>query len=199
LFKELQARNAEITESLEQQTATAEILKVISRSPTDVQPVFDVIVKSGLHLFNGQAVALRLLRGDQLELTASSYLSDVGHEFSVPLDGQSATSRAIQRREVIQIPDVQIEEWVGESIKEQARRRGYRATLCAPMMREDKMIGTIAINRVAPGLYSEKEIALLKTFADQAVIAIENVRLFKELQARNADITESLNQQTATA
>jgi len=192
LFKELQARNAEVTEALEQQTATAEILKVISSSPTDVQPVFDAIVKSALHLFSGQAVALRLLRGDRLELTASSYLSDVGHQFSVPLDGHSATSRAIQRREVIQIPDILTEEWVGEPIKEQARRRGYRATLAAPMMREDKVIGTIAINRVAPGLYSEKEFALLRTFADQAVIAIENVRLFNETK-------EALERQTATA
>lgn len=175
----------ETKEALEHQFATADILKVISSSPTDIQPVFNAIVKSALHLFSGQAVALRLLRGDQLELTASSYLSAAGHEFSVPLDGHSGTSRAIQRREVIQIPDILTEEWVGEPIKEQARRRGYRATLCAPMMREDKVIGTIAINRVAPGPYSEKEVALLRTFADQAVIAIENVRLFDELQEKS--------------
>jgi len=175
----------ETKEALEHQSATAEILKVISSSPTDIQPVFNAIVKSALHLFSGQAVALRLLRGDQLELTASSYLSAVGHEFSVPLDGHSGTSRAIQRREVIQIPDILTEEWVGEPIKEQARRRGYRATLCAPMMREDEVIGTIAINRVAPGPYSEKEVALLRTFADQAVIAIENVRLFDKLQEKS--------------
>jgi GAF domain-containing protein/anti-sigma regulatory factor (Ser/Thr protein kinase) len=189
----------ETREALEQQKVISEILRVISASPTDTQPVFEAIVKSGLRLFTGQAVALRLLKGDRLELAASTYLSDAGHEFSLPLDGQSATSRAILRREVIQIPDVLTEDWVGEPVKEQARRRGYRATMVAPMMREDKMIGTIAINRAAPGFYTEKEVALARTFADQAVIAIENVRLFKELQARNAEVTEALEQQTATS
>ncbi|HSF48817.1 MAG TPA: GAF domain-containing protein, partial [Burkholderiales bacterium] len=191
LFKELQARNAEVTESLEQQTATADILKVISSSPTDVQPVFDAIVKSGSHLFRGSTVMLRLVKGNSIEQAARSDLPDDNSDvFQVPLDDERFVSpRAIIRREVVHVPDIFAEDWPSERMKQRAKRIGWRAILCAPMLRENIAIGTIAVTRTAVGPFTEKEIALLRTFADQAVIAIENVRLFNETK-------EALEQQT---
>ena len=206
LFKELQARNTEITESLEQQTVTAEILKVISSSPTDTQPVFEAIVKSGVHLFGGTSVGLRVLKGDRLERVAfavgasSTVIDDV---LIVPppltLNEYSFSGRAVVRREVVHAADVFAADWTGEATRDLARRMGWRACVAAPLLREGNVLGVINVTRAQPVAFGDKEIALLETFADQAVIAIENVRLFKELQERNADVTESLNQQTATA
>ena len=204
LFQELQAKNRELTEALEQQTATAEILKVISSSPTDVQPVFDAIVRSGVHLFQGVSVTLRLVNGDRIERAAFAVGpgSDVADDFTIrpfALDDRSFTGRAVVRREVIHAPDVFAEDWVGEASRQSFERMGVRAAASAPLLRESKALGAILVMRAKPAQFSDKELALLRTFADQAVIAIENVRLFNELQVRNRELTESLEQQTATA
>jgi signal transduction histidine kinase len=177
----------ETREALEQQTVISEILRVISSSPTDTQPVFDAIVKSGVHLFGGLTVTLRLVKGDYSELVAST-IPIIGTN-PLPLgDDNTPTSRALRLREVVQVPDVEAEEWVSASMKQLARERGFRATMCAPMLRENKAIGSMSVNRVTPGPFTDKQIALLKTFASQAVIAIENVRLFNEIQDKSRQL-----------
>ncbi len=186
----------ETKEALEQQTVISEILRVISSSPTDVQPVFDAIVNSGQHLFSGiNEVSLRLVKGDLVETVASTLpIHDTGGANPAQLDDESMPApRALRRREVVQIPDIlAADEWVGARAKQRAEQRGWRALLAAPMLRENSAIGVIAVTRVTPGPFTDKQVALLKTFAAQAVIAVENVRLFNE-------INEALEQQTATA
>jgi len=197
LFKELEARNKDLSESLEQQTATSEILRIISGSPTDTQPVFDAIVESGVRLFGGKAISLRLVKGDYSELVAST---DAASQHRTPLSDMGyGTNQAIVRGEPVQVADMLTQEGASEGMRQRARERGLRGYLGAPLMREGRAIGVISVLRAAAGSFSEKEVALLKTFADQAVIAIENVRLFKELQARNAELSVSLEQQTATS
>ncbi len=194
LFKELQERNRDLTEALEQQTATSEILSVISSSPTDVQPVFDTIVKNAARLCEGSGCSVVRFDGELLHLVAQYNISAEGRaamqrRFPIPPTRESAITRAVLDSTVIHIPDVRQDpdfrlhvELAGE----------VKALLAAPLLRDGRPIGAIGVNRSYPGPFTDNQIALLKTFADQAVIAIENVRLFQEL-------TESLEQQTATS
>ena len=177
----------ETKEALEQQTATADILKVISSSPTDTQPVFEAIVKTGVHLFGGMNVALRLITGPHLITVASTLPSD--RNFSNAIDDESYPgSRAVIRREVLQIPDIFTEEWINAKAKEIGERVGFRAILVVPMLKEDTAVGVIIVSRATPGAFADKHVTLLKTFADQAVIAIENVRLFNEIQDKGRQL-----------
>ncbi|MGQ0524351.1 MAG: response regulator [Betaproteobacteria bacterium] len=188
--RELASANAGLTEALDQQTATAEILRVISSSPTDTQPIFEAIVNSGVRLFGGLTVNLRLVKGDRVETVASSRSpgQDADH-FSIPLsDEQFVSSRAILRRDIVHAADIRAEAWANERMKKRAETTGWRAILCAPMLREHDAIGAIAVTRAAPGSFTDKQVALLKTFADQAVIAIENVRLFHEIQEKSEQL-----------
>jgi len=200
LFTELQQRNAQISEALEQQTATAEVLRVISRSQTDVQPVFDTIVRSAVRLCNGLLGALFRFDGEQIHHVAQhnntpEALEAAHRVYPAPLSRALLPARAILERAVVHIPDVAFDpEFQHQAL---SRAVGFRSGLYVPMLREGAPIGVIVVNRAEAGPFSEGEIELLKTFADQAVIAVENVRLFTELQARTGELTQSVEKLTA--
>jgi two-component system, NtrC family, sensor kinase len=190
----------ETKEALEQQTATSEVLRAINRAHTDAQPVFDIIAASALRLCGAVFSAMVLYDGEILRLVAIQNAQPEGAEalrnvFPRPLDEGSATSRAIRSRAVVNIPDVFKDPHFAYGGV--ARAANYRSVLAVPMMRDGEPVGVILATRPEPGPFSERETELLRTFADQAVIAIENVRLFKELQARTAELTRSVDELTA--
>ena len=195
---------SELTESLEQQTATSEILSVISNSLTETQPVFDAIVRSGLKLFPDAAVSVALVRDGMVHGAAvaepdAARAEVLRRRFPFPLTREYMHSVAILDRKLLDIPDA------NDAPDELAAGRrnflasGYRAMTIMPMMRAGEAIGALSVVRLLPGPLSDKQLAALRTFADQAVIAIENTRLLKELRQRTDDLTEALDQQTATS
>jgi len=203
LFTELEARNRDLAESLDQQTAIAEILRVISSSVTDTQSVFDTIVKSAVRLCGGTACAVLTCGDESIHVRAQvgekpETREAVQSRFPVPLNRDSLVGRVVLDGQVVHVPDFEVPEAAPEGARTVARMVGYRSALFTPMFRDGRPIGLITVGRRDPGPFSEEEMRLMGTFADQAVIAIENVRLFKELETKNRDLTESLAQQTAT-
>ena len=209
LFKELEARNRELSEALDQQTATSEILRVISRSPTDVQPVFDAIAEAAMRLCGAHSSLVTTFDGELLHLVAQADISPEGREvvrdvYPRRASRGSASGRTVLTRAIVQIPDVTADPEYDVQVV--PRVRDFRSILAVPMLRDGLPIGTINAHKAQPGPFTDKQVALLETFADQAVIAIENVRLFTELQEKNkaltaahAQVTEALDRQTATS
>ncbi len=199
LFDEVQARTRDLSEALTYQTGSANILKVIASSPTDVGPVLQAIVESACELCEAYDAVVLMKDGDDLHFSAHQ------GPIAVKLDKfrisrSSVTGRSVIDRTPVHIHDVLSDEGAEfPEGQEHSRRDGFRSILSVPMLREGESIGAIALRRIEAKPFSDKQIALLQTFADQAVIAIGNVRLFEEVQARTRDLTESLEQQTATS
>ncbi|HEU0201619.1 MAG TPA: GAF domain-containing protein, partial [Burkholderiaceae bacterium] len=197
--RDLNERNVEITRALEQQTATAAILRVMSASPTDVKPVFETIVANTTHVCDANFAAVYLLDGQRLHSAAHTEMTPEFARFleqGFPLDRGTTAGRAALERAPVQIVDVLADpEFI---VRSAHRGEGVRTVLAVPMLRDDVLVGVIATWRREVWPFSDRQIKLLETFADQAVIAVDNVRLFKELDARNRDLAEALEQQTAT-
>src|SRR5215813_10379791 len=191
-------------EGREQQIATSEILRVISSSPTDAQPVFDAVAENAARLCESFDSAIFRREGERLLLVA--HHGPIAIAATVPLVRETFNGRTILDGRTLHVADLQSETNEFPRGSEFARQDGTRAHLSVPLLREGVAIGTISLRRIEPQLFTERQVALLETFANQAAIAIENVRLFTELQEKNravtqahAQMSESLEQQTATS
>src|SRR5262249_21947957 len=199
---ELETSNSELRETLEQQTATSQILGVIASSPTDIQPVLDVLAKNAAQLCDSDDAQINLVEGDLVRKVASYGAIPQGSAIGEvrALRRGSGSGRAILDRQVVHIHDMMAErEDDYPDVWRTDREIGIRSALAVPLLREGVAIGAITIRRLYVRAFSDRHIRLIKTFADQAVIAIENVRLFKEIQERNAELREALEHQTATS
>ncbi len=204
LREQVGALTRELSDALEQQTATSEILGVIAASPTNIQPVLEAIAESACRLCEAYDSAIFLCEGERLR--ARAHHGPISILGGGPIGRGWVTGRAFVDREPVHVHDLQGAAGEFPDGSERALRLGHRTTLGIPLLREDEAIGTLLIRRAEVRPFTDKQIALLRTFARQAVIAIENVRLFKDVREKsgalmeaNAQLTEALEQQTATS
>src|SRR6516162_10704405 len=198
-----EAKIAQLTrerdDALERQRATAEVLKIISASPTELGPVLEVIVKSAARFCDADDVTIFILDGQDLCFSAHRGPVPYKSGLRFPCTRGSIAGRTVIDRKAVHVVDLQAEADEFPEGSAFARRFGHRTTAGVPLLREGVAIGTIQLRRIEVNPFTDKQIALLGTFADQAVIAIENARLFEEVKAKTRDLEESLQQQTATS
>ena len=192
----------ETREALARQTATADVLKVIASSPSNLQPVFDAIAERSKALIGGHSTTVFRFAGDMVELVGATSVDAEADAvlratFPMPVSNMRNIHR-ILRGEISVTIDAAVDT-EPESSRNVARARGWRSRLVVPLKGDNEVIGFISITRKEPGAFADKDIELVRTFADQAVIAIQNVELFEEVQVRTGDLQESLQQQIATA
>jgi len=201
LIQKVQELEVELTAARHREAAIADILRVINRSPTDVQPALDAVARSAARLCDAEAGSI--FRRDDNKLRIVAHDGPMRHgvvgEFSLPLTRGTANGRSVLETRTVHIADLPSEVSEYPEGSETAQDWGHRAVLAVPLIREGIAIGSISVHRAGAQLFTEAQVALLETFADQAVIVIENARLFEEVQTRTRELTESLQQQTATA
>src|SRR5262249_35440177 len=200
LLNELRQRTGDLSEALEQQTATSEVLKVISSSPTDLQPTFDAIARSARRLCEAAHGMVFRFDGQLIELVAQDnlepeQLAAVRSVFPIRPGRESITGRAILTRALVHVRDRSKDPELQYGILS----TNFPTTLSVPLLRDGAPLGAITVTRAEVALFSDRQVELVRTFADQAVIAIENVRLFEAEQQRSRELSESLEQQTATS
>jgi two-component system, NtrC family, sensor kinase len=200
LFKAVEARNGELRVALEQQTATSDLLKVIGRSTFDLQPVFDMLAENAVRLCEAERASVFRFDGQVLRVVGTHNVPAHNRMFleqnPIVPGRHSASARAALERRTVHIHDVENDPEYSYGI---VQVDDIRTVLAIPMLRADELLGVILIYRHVVRPFSDGQIALMETFADQAAIAIENARLLTELQAKNANLTEALEQQTATS
>src|SRR5882724_2785025 len=192
LFDEVQARTRDLQEALTHQTGSSNILKVIAASPTDVGPVLKAIVENACELCEAYDAAVVLKDGDDLRFSAHHGPIPIGGLEKWPINRNWTLGRAFVDKMPVHVHDL-LDSPDFPDGREMARRMGHRSILSVPLLRENESIGAIALRRTEVQPFSDKQIALLQTFADQAVIAIGNVRLFDEVQARTRELSQSLD------
>jgi two-component system NtrC family sensor kinase len=191
----------ELAEARQQQAATSEILGVISSSPTDVQPIFDAIVRSAVSLCGGLFSTAFRFDGELVHLVAHHNFSPEALEhfnrvYPTPLGQVTQAAEAILERKIVHTIDAQNDPAAPAARRQFAKEAGFRSALTVPMVLDGNAIGAISVSRREPLPFSDSQIMLLQTFAEQAVIAIENTRLLNELKQRTNDLSESLQQQS---